>query len=203
MKKELIYTDERKLALQKSYNEGWANAVNTSIEELKKLCGTLTDEQIRTFLAAPSSLADELTEKAKAEYDAYVATIPQSVRVSLAFNDGGKSDAIKAIHKCLMSKKPYQIMDKTFIEEGVCLVDEASLKNECSVFGDDKAAKVYELSVKAAKLLNELDKEIHLNPAGAESVECWGRWQGFVNITDDKSEKYKANPHLLYLLEKE
>ena len=199
--KQLIFTDERKLALQKSYNADWADAVNVAVEELVKVTGELTDEQIRTFLAAPSTLADELTEKAKAEFDAYVATIPQSVRLSMSFNDGGRSNAIKAIHKALMQKKPYQIVDKTFIEKSVCLVNEEALKEECSVYGGAKAAKAYALSCEAAKLLNELDAMIHLNPAGAECVECWGRWQGFVSVTDDKSEKYKPNPHLLYLLE--
>ena len=203
MKKQLIYTDERKLALQKSYNADWANAVNEAIGELKKICGELTDEQIRTFLAAPSSLADELVSIARKEFDTYVATIPQSVRVSLCFSDGGRCDAIKAIHESLKSKKPYQITDKTFIEKGVCLVNEEALKEECSVYGGAKAAKAYALSCEAAKLLNELDGLVSTNAAGAEAVESWGRWQGFVTVTDDKSEKYKPNPHLLYLVEKE
>lgn len=101
--KKLIYTNENRLKLQIGYNEDWAKDVNLAIEELKKVCEELTDEQIRKFLSSPSSLCDELVEAARKEYNAYMNNVPKSVRLSTAFSDGGISDAVKAIHKALMA----------------------------------------------------------------------------------------------------
>ena len=117
--KKLIYTNENRLKLQIGYNEDWAKDVNLAIEELKKVCEELTDEQIRKFLSSPSSLCDELVEAARKEYNAYMNNVPKSVRLSTAFSDGGISDAVKAIHKALMAKKTHQIIDKTTIKDGV------------------------------------------------------------------------------------
>lgn len=201
---ELIYTNESKLKLQISYNQEFAGKANGTIEALKKLCGNLTDEQLRTFLADPTRLGGELTDKARKEFDAYVATIPESVRLSITFNDGGKADAIKKLHKSLMVSKPYNMIDKTYIDKGACLVDEESLKNECSVFGGAESRKIYDKAVECAKLLNELDALIHLNNVGAECVESWGRWNGIINFqTDKKDAKYSVNAELLPFLGKD
>ncbi|WP_315087307.1 hypothetical protein [Bacteroides heparinolyticus] len=105
--KKLIYTNERRLSLQTDYNNEWAKAVNAAIVELKGVTGELKDEQIRKFISSPSSLCDELVEAARKEYDAYMANLPKSVRLSTAFSDGGISDAVKAIHKALITKKPH------------------------------------------------------------------------------------------------
>lgn len=203
--KRLIYTDDRKLTLQKSYNEAWVDNVNATIEALKAVAGEgLTDEQLNTFLTDPAKLGEELTEKAKAEYDEFVNTLPQSVKLSMSFNDGGKVDAIKAMHKSLMAKRPYQIIDKTTIADGLCVMDEEALKNECSVFGGAESKKIYDKAVECAKLLNELDALIHLNPVGAECVENFGRWNGIINFQyDKKASKYSVNAELLPLLDKD
>lgn len=201
--KKLIYTNESRLMLQTGYNNDWAKAVNVAIGELKDVAGELKDEQIRKFLSSPSSLCDELVEAARKEYDAYMNNVPKSVRISTAFSDGGISDAVKAIHKALTAKKPHQIVDKTTIKDGVCALDDegmAALKAECSVYGGEEAERVWKLSVKAAKALNELNEAIRGNNAFAEAVECWGRWQGFITINDDKTEHYKPNPNILNTL---
>lgn len=201
--KKLIYTNESRLMLQTGYNNDWAKAVNVSIGELKKVAGELTDEQIRKFLSTPTSLCEELVEAARKEYDVYMANLPKSVRLSTTFSDGGISDAVKAIHKVLMTKKHHQLIDKTSIKGGVCVLDNegmAALKSECSVYGGEQAEKVWKLSVKAAKALNELNEAIRGNNAFAEAVECWGRWQGFITINDDKTEHYKPNPNILNTL---
>jgi len=201
--KKLIYTNESRLSLQTGYNNDWAKAVNVAIGELKDVAGELKDEQIRKFLSSPSSLCDELVEAARKEYDAYMANLPKSVRISTAFSDGGVTEAVKAIHKVLITKKPHQIVDKTSIKGGVCLLDKnglEALKTECSVYGGEQAEKVWKLSVKAAKALNELHEAIRGNNAFAEAVECWGRWQGFIAINDDKVEHYKPNPNILNTL---
>lgn len=197
---ELIYTNTERLNLQTSYNETWAKAVNGAIEALKNLCGELTDAQVTTFLLSPSSLADELVATARKEFDAYVANVPESVRLSMTFNDGGKADAIKKLHRSLMTKKLSSMIDKTSIIDGICVVDSEALKEACSIYGNDKAKRVYEMSVKAAKALNDLQAEIAGNNAFADAVECWGRWQGFISISDDKTEHYKPNPNLLNTL---
>lgn len=201
--KKLIYTNEDRLKLQIGYNEDWAKAVNLAIEELKEVCEELTDEQITKFLSSPSALCDELVEAARKEYDAYMNNVPKSVRLSTAFSDGGISDAVKAIHKALMTKKPHQIIDKTTIKDGVCLLDKnglEALKAECSVYGGEQAEKVWKLSVKAVKALNELQSAIEGNNAFADAVECWGRWQGFIRVNDSKTERYQPNPELLNTL---
>lgn len=201
--KKLIYTNENRLKLQIGYNEDWTKAVNFAIKELKEVCEELTDEQITKFLSSPSALCNELVEAARKEYDAYMANLPKSVRLSTAFSDGGISDAVKAIHKTLMAKKTHQIIDKTTIKDGVCLLDKdglEALKTECSVYGGEQAEKVWKLSVKAAKVLNELQSAIEGNNAFANAVECWGRWQGFITINDDKTEHYRANPNILNTL---
>lgn len=113
--KKLIYTNENRLKLQIGYNEDWTKAVNLAIKELKEVCEELTDEQITKFLSSPSALCDELVGAARKEYDAYMANLPKSVRLSTAFSDGGISDAVKAIHKTLMAKKPCQMVDKVTI----------------------------------------------------------------------------------------
>ena len=196
--KKLIYTNENRLKLQIGYNEDWTKAVNLAIKELKEVCEELTDEQITKFLSSPSALCDELVGAARKEYDAYMANLPKSVRLSTAFSDGGISDAVKAIHKTLMAKKPCQMVDKVTIKDGVCLLDKEdleSLKVDCSVYGVEQAEKVWKLSVKAAKVLNELQSAIEGNNAFADAVECWGRWQGFITINDDKTEHYNPNPN--------
>ena len=196
--KKLIYTNENRLKLQIGYNEDWTKAVNLAIKELKEVCEELTDEQITKFLSSPSALCDELVGAARKEYDAYMANLPKSVRLSTAF-----SDAVKAIHKTLMAKKTHQIVDKTTIKDGVCLLDKdglEALKTECSVYGGEQAEKVWKLSVKAAKALNELQSAIEGNNAFADAVECWGRWQGFITINDTKTEHYKPNPNILLTL---
>lgn len=201
--KKLIYTNENRLKLQIGYNEDWTKAVNLAIKELKEVCEELTDEQITKFLSSPSALCDELVGAARKEYDAYMANLPKSVRLSTAFSDGGISDAVKAIHKTLMAKKPCQMVDKVTIKDGVCLLDKdglEALKVECSVYGGEQAEKVWKLSVKAAKALNELQSAIEGNNAFADAVECWGRWQGFITINDDKTEHYKPNPNILNTL---
>lgn len=201
--KKLIYTNENRLKLQIGYNEDWTKAVNLAIKELKEVCEELTDEQITKFLSSPSALCDELVGAARKEYDAYMANLPKSVRLSTAFPDGGISDAVKAIHKTLMAKKPCQMVDKVTIKDGVCLLDKdglEALKVECSVYGGEQAEKVWKLSVKAAKVLNELQSAIEGNNAFADAVECWGRWQGFITINDDKTEHYKPNPNILNTL---
>ena len=201
--KKLIYTNENRLKLQIGYNEDWTKAVNLAIKELKEVCEELTDEQITKFLSSPSALCDELVGAARKEYDAYMANLPKSVRLSTAFSDGGISDAVKAIHKTLMAKKPCQMVDKVTIKDGVCLLDKdglEALKVECSVYGEKQAEKVWKLSVKAAKVLNELQSAIEGNNAFADAVECWGRWQGFITINDDKTEHYKPNPNILNTL---
>lgn len=201
--KKLIYTNESRLSLQTDYNNEWAKAVNAAIVELEGVTGELTDEQITKFLSDPSTLCNELVEAARKEYDAYMANLPKSVRLSTAFSDGGISDAVKAIHKALTTKKHHQLIDKTTIKDGVCLLDDEgleALKVECSVFGGEQAEKVWELSVKAAKALNELHEAIRGNNSFAEAVECWGRWQGFITINDNKTEHYKPNPNILNTL---
>ena len=201
--KKLIYTNENRLKLQIGYNEDWTKAVNLAIKELKEVCEELTDEQITKFLSSPSALCDELVGAARKEYDAYMANLPKSVRLFSAFSDGGISDAVKAIHKTLMAKKPCQMVDKVTIKDGVCLLDKdglEALKVECSVYGGEQAEKVWKLSVKAAKVLNELQSAIEGNNAFADAVECWGRWQGFITINDDKTEHYKPNPNILNTL---
>ena len=201
--KKLIYTNENRLKLQIGYNEDWTKAVNLAIKELKEVCEELTDEQITKFLSSPSALCDELVGAARKEYDAYMANLPKSVRLSTAFSDGGISDAVKAIHKTLMAKKPCQMVDKVTIKDGVCLLDKdglEALKVDCSVYGGEQAEKVWKLSVKAAKVLNELQSAIEGNNAFADAVECWGRWQGFITINDDKTEHYKPNPNILNTL---
>lgn len=201
--KKLIYTNGNRLKLQIGYNEDWTKAVNLAIKELKEVCEELTDEQITKFLSSPSALCDELVGAARKEYDAYMANLPKSVRLSTAFSDGGISDAVKAIHKTLMAKKTHQIVDKTTIKDGVCLLDKdglEALKTECSVYGGEQAEKVWKLSVKAAKALNELQSAIEGNNAFADAVECWGRWQGFITINDTKTEHYKPNPNILLTL---
>ncbi len=160
---ELIYTNESRLKLQISYNQGFAKKVNATIEALKKLCGNLTDGQIRTFLVDPAKLGEELTDKAWREFDAYLSAIPESVRLSMSFNDGGKPDAIKKLHKSLMASKPYNMIDKTFIEEGGCMVDNEALKNECSIFGGEESRKIYDKAMTCVEMLNELDAMIQLN----------------------------------------
>lgn len=201
--KKLIYTNESRLSLQTDYNNEWAKAVNAAIVELEGVTGELTDEQIRKFLSSPSSLCEELVEAARKEYDAYMANLPKSVQLSTTFSDGGISDVVKAIHKTLITKKPHQIVDKTTIKDGVCVLDNegmATLKSECSVYGGEQAEKVWKLSVKAAKALNELQSAIEGNNAFAEAVECWGRWQGFIRVNDSKTERYQPNPELLNTL---
>lgn len=201
--KKLIYTNESRLSLQTDYNNEWAKAVNAAIVELEGVTGELTDEQIRKFLSTPTSLCEELVEAARKEYDAYMNNVPKSVRISTAFSDGGISDAVKAIHKALTTKKHHQLIDKTTIKDGVCVLDNegmAALKSECSVYGGEEAERVWKLSVKAAKALNELQSAIEGNNAFAEAVECWGRWQGFIRVNDSKTERYQPNPELLNTL---
>lgn len=201
--KKLIYTNESRLMLQTGYNNEWAKAVNAAIVELEGVTGELTDEQIRKFLSDPSALCNELVAAARKEYDAYMANLPKSVQLSTTFSDGGISDVVKAIHKTLITKKPHQIVDKTTIKDGVCVLDNegmATLKSECSVYGGEQAEKVWKLSVKAAKALNELQSAIEGNNAFADAVECWGRWQGFITINDDKVEHYRPNPNILNTL---
>lgn len=201
---ELIYTNIERLNLQTSYNETWAKAVNGAIEALKNLCGELTDAQLTTFLLSPSSLANELVATARKEFEAYVANVPESVRLSMSFSDGGKADAIKKLHKSLMAEKPFNMIDKTSIVKGVCVLDEEALKNECSVFGGAESKKIYDKAVECAKLLNELDALIHLNPVGAECIENFGRWNGVINFQyDKKASKYSVNAELLPLLDKD
>ena len=201
--KKLIYTNESRLSLQVSYNNDWAKAVNTAIEELQKVAGELTDEQITKFLSSPSALCEELVEAARKEYDTYMNNVPKSVRLSTTFSDGGITNKVQAIHKAMVAKKYHQIIDKTTIKDGVCLLDKdgmEALKAECSVYGGEQAEKVWKLSVKAAKALNELQSAIEGNNAFADAVECWGRWQGFITINDDKTEHYKPNPNILNTL---
>lgn len=200
MNNQLIYTDEKKLLMQISYNEDYAKQVNNAIAALKLLAGELTDEQLRTFLSAPESLAGELVGKAKADYDRWMSNAPESVKASSPFSDGGVPAKVLAIHKKL--SKPFgMLVDAIEIVDGVCTLTKDGkevLKKHCSIFGNDKAKKVYELSCKAAKVLNELDKEIRLNNASAECMECWGRWQGYITINDRKAgEVYQPNPYLL------
>ncbi len=201
--KKLIYTNENRLKLQIGYNEDWTKAVNLAIKELKEVCEELTDEQITKFLSSPSALSDELVEAARKEYDAYMANLPKSVRLSTTFSDGGISDAVKAIHKALMAKKTHQIIDKTTIKDSACQLDDEgleALKAECSVYGGEQAEKVWKLSVRAAKALNGLQSAIEGNNAFADAVECWGRWQGFIRVNDSKTERYQPNPELLNTL---
>ena len=200
MNNQLIYTDEKKLQMQISYNEDYSKQVNNAIAALKLLAGELTDEQLRTFLSAPESLAGELGGKAKADYDRWMSNAPESVKASSPFSDGGVPAKVLAIHKKL--SKPFGMsFDANEIVDGVCTLTKDGkevLKKHCSIYGNDKAKKVYELSVKAAKVLNDLDKEIRLNNASAECVECWGRWQGYITINDRKAgEVYQPNPYLL------
>lgn len=200
MNNQLIYIDEKKLQMQISYNEDYSKQVNNAIAALKLLAGELTDEQLRTFLSAPESLAGELVGKAKAEYDKWMSNAPESVKASSPFSDGGVPAKVLAMHKKL--SKPFGMkVDATEIVDGVCtLTDEGKerLKEHCSIYGNGKAKRVYELSVEACKVLNELDKEIRLNNASAECVECWGRWQGYITINDRKEgEVYQPNPYLL------
>lgn len=203
----LIYTNEYRLKLQISYNQDWANAVNAAIEELKKVAGELTDEQVRKFLASPTSLSDELVETAKKEYDAYMATLPKSVRLSSSFSDGGVADAVNAIYKNLIAKKHYQIIDKTTIKDGVCLLDgegQAALTEECSIFGGEESKKIADKAMECEKLLNELDELIHLNPVNAECVESFGRWNGIIGFQYDRKDgRYYINHHLIPLLGKD
>lgn len=201
--KKLIYTNERRLSLQVDYNQDWAKAVNTAIEELKDVAGELTDEQMKKFLSNPSALCGELVDAARKEFGAYMGNLPKSVRLSTSFSDGGVSDKVKAIHKALMAKKSRQMVDKVTIKDGICLLDkdgQESLKEECSVYGGEQAEKVWRLSVKAAKALNELQNAAKGNNAFADAVECWGRWQGFITISDDKVERYRPNPNILNTL---
>lgn len=200
MTKQLIYTDTKKLELQISYNEDWAKGVNKAFAALTAIAGQLTDTQLKAFLQAPESLANELVGIAKADYDKWMANAPASVRASSPFNDGGIKDKVLGIHRKMF--KPYGMnFDATKIVEGACvLTDDGKdkLKKHCLIYGNDKARRVYELSCKCAKLLNELDREIRLNNASAECVECWGRWQGYVTINDRKAgEVYQPNPYLL------
>lgn len=201
--KKLIYTNEGRLKLQVGYNQDWAMAVNLAIDELKKVCDELTDEQIKKFLASPSALCTELVAAAKKEYDSYMENLPKAVRLASSFSDGGLTEAVKTIHKALTAKKSRQMVDKTEILKGVCLLtDEGkeALKAECSVYGGEQAEKVWKLSIKAAEALNELQAAIAGNNAFADAVECWGRWQGFITINDNKAERYKPNPNILNTL---
>lgn len=205
--KKLIYTYEGRLKLQIGYNEDWAKAVNLAIDELKKVCEELTDEQIKKFLASPSALCTELVEAAKKEYDSYMASLPKAVRLSTAFSDGGVTDKVNAIYKNLQRKKNYRIIDKTTIKEGICLLDDEgleALKEECSVFGGEESQKIADKAIECAKLLNELDELIHLNPAGAECVESFGRWNGVINFTYDRKDgRYSVNFSLIPVLDKD
>ncbi|WP_297642886.1 hypothetical protein [uncultured Bacteroides sp.] len=201
--KKLIYTNDSRLSLQTDYNNEWTKAVNAAIVELKSVTGELTDEQITKFFSDPSSLCAELVAAARKEYDAYMEKLPKSVQLSTTFSDGGLTEEVKNIHKALIAKKPYQIIDKTTIKDGVCLLDKdglEALKSECSVYGGEEAERVWKLSVKAAKALNELNEAIRGNNAFAEAVECWGRWQGFIRVNDSKTERYQPNPELLNTL---
>lgn len=201
--KTLIYTNEARLSLQISYNNDWAKAVNQSIEELKKVTGELSDDRLRKYISSPTTFCAELVEAAKKEYEAYMANLPKSVRLSSTFSDGGLTNAVKALHNELLRKKPSQIIDKTTIKNGQCLLEEEGkeeLKRECSIYGGEQAAKVWRLTQKASKALNELQMEIQGNSAFADAVECWGRWQGFITIQDSKTERYQPNPNLLNTL---
>ncbi len=122
----------------------------------------------------------------------------------MSFNDGGKPDAIKKLHKSLMASKPYNMIDKTFIEEGGCMVDNEALKNECSIFGGEESRKIYDKAMTCVEMLNELDTMIQLNNLGVECIESWGRWNGIINFSADNREaKYSVNAELLPLLGKE
>lgn len=200
--KQLIYTDEMKLRFQISYNESWAKAVNAAIDNLKEVVEELSDEQITMFLNSPTALCGELTDKAKKEYDEYMATVPKSVRLASSFSDGGVAAAVMAIFRRMQSSKPIKLIDKTIIKDGVCLLDadgKEALKKECSIYGGEQAAKVWQLSCKAAKALNELVEASKDNSAFADAVECWGRWSGFISITDG-TERYRPNPDMLCTL---
>lgn len=205
--KKLLYTNESRLALQIGYNNDWAKAVNVAIEELKKVCDDLTDEQIKKFLASPSELSAELVEVARKEYDAYMANLPKSVRLSSTFSDGGVTEAVKAIHKVLATKKHHQLIDKTTIKNGACLLDDEgleALKKECSVYGGEESKQIADKAAACAKLLNELDALIHLNNVSAECVESWGRWNGVLNFTGDKKDgRYGVNFSLIPMLGKD
>lgn len=201
MNNQLIFTDEKKLQMQISYNEDYAKQVNNALTALRQLTGDeLSDQQLRTFLVSPETLADELVGKAKADYDRWMQGAPESIKVSSPFSDGGVPVKVLAIYKKL--SKPFGMkIDATEIKDGVCTLTKDGkevLKKHCSIYGNDKARRVYELSVKACKVLNELDKEIRLNNASAEVIESWGRWQGYVTINDRKAgEVYQPNPYLL------
>lgn len=200
MNEQLIFTDKHKLGSQIGYNNEWCGAVNNATDELKELVGGLSDEQLAVFVNNPDTLASELVDAAKREYDAYTQTIPASVRLSMSFCDGGLPDKIKAMHRKLQVKKPARMIDATSIKDGECILSkdgEARLLKECSIYGGERAARAYELSVKASEALNELHKAIKGNNAMASAVECWGRWAGFISISDDKDNPYKANPDML------
>lgn len=200
MNEQLIFTDEKKLQMQISYNEDYAKQVNNALTALRQLTGELSDEELRTFLSAPETLADELVAKAKAEYDRWMQGAPESIKTSSPFSDGGVPAKVLAIHKKL--SKPFGMkIDATEIVGGTCTLTKDGkevLKKHCSIFGNDKAKRVYELSVEACKVLNELDKLIRLNNACAEVIESWGRWSGYITINDRKAgEVYQPNPYLL------
>lgn len=204
--KHLLYTDSNKFRLQVGYNEDFAKKANEIIEALTKICGNLSDEQIRTFLSDPTKLADEVVNTSKSEFDAYLANVPESVRLSVTFSDGGKGDAIKKLHKALMDAKPYNMVNKVEIVNGTCVLTEEgkeALRNECSIFGGDKSKEIADKVRDCVRALNELDLALRLNSAGLECIENWGRWSGVIGFQYDNSgNKYYVNYHLIPLINK-
>lgn len=199
-----IYTNENKLRIQTDYNTTWAKKVNEHLEMLQNLCGKLTDEQLRTFLVNPEALGNEMVAKARADYEKWLQGAPSSVKTSLSFNDGGIVDKVKSIHRKLNVHKPPVMRDETEILNGACVLSEEGkqrLLESCSVYGGDKRQKVYELSCKAAEVLNELHRTLREYGNFENCVESAGRWRGFIGVSDDKKTPYTVNADLLTLIE--
>lgn len=200
--KILIVVNKRAAQLQISYNNDFAKAVNNILAELKKSLPELTDSQLRIFLKDHAALAEELTAKARAEYDSYVSTMPESVRNSMKFQCPA-SEIINKIHSRLPVKDPLMKVNATEIKGGKCVLTPEGkqlITDKCSVYGDERLQRIWKTARDAAKSLNELNGLLRGDRTGLNPVESWGRWIGLIMEEPTAKERFTADIDRLKML---
>lgn len=197
MTEKKIYTDTKKVENQRIYNKKYAEAVNDALENLKELGVTLsTDAEIVEFLSSLDTTIARQEEKARADFDAYVSTLPKSIQGSFKFNGDGTATVIRSAHTHIRSP---QMENYTRVDNGRCVFDEEceeKLVKACSIYSNNpKAEYLWQRAQEIADSLNTFEQDIK---AAGCTFAAVGMWQRFIGMIEFSGEEYFANPTAIY-----
>lgn len=160
MEKKEIAFNQVQYERQLGYNKSYCQEVNSVLAGLRGIVPDINDNDIITFLSQPSALISRLRADAEKEYNGYVASLPTSVKNTLAFTFP-MADKIEDIHRKLPQPKSYFFRENTCrIVNGECVCDTEELHRRCAVYGDEALNSLWQRVNALAKELNDLGQDI-------------------------------------------